>query len=322
MMSSTSSQEPTPNPPINLHEVLKDVAAGNIVSGRIAEISDPSRDHLHTFRSWWDSGSIPVSAKRDLIREMLRQSEDNLELDFTRYCRHAMFDEDDEVRALSIRCQWEDNSLSYLHGLTTCLQSEESPAVQEAIAVSLGTFSYLVEVDELDPESAAETQRALFLLIERGQNWMVRRRALESAAYMSRNQRVKQAIQAANESDFELERAGAIVAMGRNLDPDWYPVVVNELENEDPDIRCEAARAAGEFGNPAVIDRLGRMYEDEDEEVREVAIRAVGHIGGQQAIDALRYLDTQVPEELKSVVASAIEEARFMAESTGLEGQS
>lgn len=318
-MSCTTDQEPTPNPPVSVEDVLRECAAGHIDSGRISELSDPSREQLQTFARIW--ATLPEATRREIIREMMRQRDENLELDFARYFRHAMSDADDEVRALCVRSLWEDDSLSLLVALTDQALTEESAAVQEAIASTLGTFSYQVELDELDADSAARVQRALFHLLENGGNWMVKRRALESAAYMSRNQRVKDAIQYAYESDFEQESAGALVAMGRNLDPDWYPLIRQELTNEDPDIRCEAARAAGEFGDPAVIEHLARMIDDEDDETRHVSIRAIGQIGGKPAIDTLRYLDTQVNEELKPTVREALEEAEFLAESTGLEEQ-
>jgi HEAT repeat protein len=317
MMSFTTDPEQTTNPPADVGEILREATAGHVEPGRVPELTDPSREQVQTFSSLWPD--LPVSVRRELVREMKRQGDENLSLDFTRYFRVAMTDSDDEVRALAIRSLWEDDSRSFLQDVTELAMSEESAAVQEAIAVALGTFSYRIEVEELTSDLAAQAQQALFHLIDNGRNWMVRRRALESAAYMSRNQRVKELIQEAYESDFEQECAGALVAMGRNLDADWYPLIRRELNNDDPDIRCEAARAAGEFGEAELIDRLAKLSSDEDEEIRDVSVRSIGKIGGRHAIDTLRYLETQVDEELKAVVREALDEAEFLAESTGLE---
>lgn len=316
-MSCTTNQDPTPNPPANVEDILHEAAAGAIDSGRFAELSDPSRDQLQAFSTTW--AALPASTRREIVREMQRQAEENLALDFSRYFRATIADDDDEVRALAVRALWEDATRSFLEEISDLALSETSAPVQEAIAATLATFSYQVELEEVDAIAAARVQRALFHLLEDGANWMVRRRALESAAYMSRNQRVKEAIQYAYESDFEQECAGALVAMGRNLDPDWFPIIRRELTNQDPDIRCEAARAAGEFGDPAVIDDLARMIDDEDDEIREVSVRSIGKIGGRRAIDTLRYLETQTGDDMKPVVQSAIEEAEFLAESTGME---
>lgn len=316
-MSFTSDQEPTQNPPVDIHEVLNEAAAGQLEPGRVAELSDPTREQVREFTSTW--GNLPASARRDLIRSMQRQEQDNLALDFGRYFRVALEDEDAEVRALAVQSLWEDTSLSFLEKLCAMAENEPEAAVQESVATALGKFSYKIEMEELDPEYAAITQRALFHLLQNGNNWMVRRRALESAAYMTQNQRVKEAISEWAESDFEQERAGALIAMGRNLDERWFPVVMSELSNEDPDIRCEAARAAGDFSDPAAIDRLARLSDDEDPEIREVAIQSIGRIGGKQAVDTLRYLEKQVSEDMKETVKDAIEEAKFLSEPTGLE---
>jgi HEAT repeat protein len=318
MMSFTTDPEPTANPPVDVAEVLHESATGQINSGRVSELSDPSREQLQAFRSVWPDLSVKV--RRELVREMMRQSDENLALDFSRYFRAAMRDDDDEVRARAIRALWEDDTLSFLHEVCALALTEESAAVQEAVAIGLGTFSYQVEMEELGEDSAARTQEALFRLIEHGRTWMVRRRALESAAYMSRNQRVKELIDDAYRSDFEQECAGALIAMGRNLDPLWSPIIIRELRNDDPDIRCEAARAAGEFGTADAIDELARLTADEDEEIRTVSVQSIGQIGGRKAIDTLRYLETQVDEELKPVVRQALDEAEFLAETTGLEG--
>jgi HEAT repeat protein len=315
MMSCTTDQDQTPNPPADVQEILNEFAAGHIDSGRVTELSDPSRDQVRTFAVTWPN--LPVETRREVVREMMRQSDEDLAVGFHRFFREAIGDPDDEVRALAIRALWEDENRSFLFELAELAMKEESTAVQEAIAVALGSFSYQVELEELDEDAAAQTQQALFHLLDNGKNWMVKRRALESAAFMSKNQRVKEAIQYFYESDFEQECAGALVAMSRNLDPDWFPLVRRELKNEDPDIRCEAARAAGEFGSATVIEDLARMIDDEDEEIREVSIRSIGRIGGRQSISTLRYLETQAGDELKPVIREAIEEAEFLAESTG-----
>lgn len=316
-MSFTSDQEPTQSPPVDIHAVLNEAAAGKVETGRVAELSDPTREQVREFSAVWDD--VPVVTRRELMRSMMQQEKDNLALDFGRYFKVALDDEDAEVRALAVQALWEDTSLAFLEKLSALAQNDDEAAVQESVADALGNFSYKIEMEELDPEYAALTQRALFHLLEHGRNWMVRRRALESAAYMTQNQRIKDAIEEWSESDFEQERAGALIAMGRNLDSRWYPVVMSELGNEDPDIRCEAARAAGQFADSGAIDPLSRLVDDEDPEIRQVAIESIGQIGGNRAIEALRYLHTQVSEDMKEAVDEAIEEAKFLSEPTGLE---
>jgi HEAT repeat protein len=317
-MSSTTDQDQTPTPPANVEEILNEAAtAGRVDSGRIADLSDPTRAQVTSFTSTWER--LPVQTRRDVIREMIRQGDEDLKLDFSRFLRAVLHDADAETRALAIRGLWEDETPSFLSELCEIAATDDDPAVQETVAGALGHFSYLVELDELTPDQVEKTRSALLSLMNDGANWMVRRRALESAAFMSADERVTAAIAEAARSDFEQERAGALVAMGRNLDQRWLPTILADLKNEDPDIRCEAARAAGHFGDSAAIDPLSRLVDDEDDEVRHVAIEAVGRIGGREALDVLRFLRRDAPKDLEKSIDLAIEEAEFVSETTGLE---
>lgn len=316
-MSSTTDQGQTPDPPASVQDILTSAATGQVTLERIAEISDPSREQVRDFQTVWDS--LSLSKRREIIREMVRQGDEDLEVDFNRYFRVALRDEDAEIRALAVQGLWEDDTSSYLMELCNLALTDEDPAVQETVATALGQFSYLAETGELPPEQVERLRQALFALMSSGDNWMVRRRALESAAYLSHDEQINAAISDAAQSDFERERAGALIAMGRNLDERWFPTILAEMRNEDPDIRCEAARAAGQFGDSSAIDQLTRMVDDEDDEIRHVAVEAIGRIGGRRAIDTLRFLEKEAPEELQEPIKRALEEAEFLAESTGME---
>ncbi len=315
-MSSTTDQEPTPNQPADVKQILSKAAAGHLESGRIADLSDPTRQQLRAFVSIWPT--LPTETRRYLVREMARQAQENLALDFRRLLHQALEDDDSEVRALAIQSLWEEHSSSFLRALCELGRHEQDAAVQEAIAISLGRFAFMAEVNELDQEEAERTRSALLHLLEHGRTWMVKRRALESAGYMTEDPEINCEILDTYQSEFEQERAGALVAMGHSLDNRWYGTVMRELANEDPDIRCEAVRAAGQFGNPDAIDALGKMIDDEDDEIRHVAIHSIGQIGGDKAVEMLRYLEKQADEDLKSEIDSALEEAKFLAEPTGM----
>lgn len=317
-MSFTSHQDPATNQPTDPAEILREIAAGQVEPGRLAELSDLSRSQVSVFAEHWQT--LPDDLKRDTVLILVEMANENVALDFSRLFRLMMKEEDETVRARAIQGLWEDDSTAFLADLVELAHNDQSSAVQQAVAERLGRYSFDAETEALDSESASLTRNALFHLMDHGANWMVRRRALESASFLTGEPRVRQAILDAYESDFELEQAGAIVAMGHQLSPEWLPIVLRELENEDPDIRCEAARAAGEFEDPSAIDPLSAMIEDEDEEVRSVAILSIGRIGGKAAIDTLVYLETQVSDEhRKELITEAIEEATFLRESTGLE---
>jgi len=80
--------------------------------------------------------------------------------------------------------------------------------------------------------------------------------------------------------------------MGRNCDPSWLPILFQELNSDDAEMRYEAALACGSLAEEEAVPHLAPLLEDEDAEVREVTIAALGEIGGRQARAVLlRYLD-------------------------------
>jgi HEAT repeat protein len=120
---------------------------------------------------------------------------------------------------------------------------------------------------------------------------------------------VPELIQEAYEADDLKMRASAVHAMGRSYDQDWGEIILDELLNEEPEMRYEAARAAGELELEEAIPTLGQLLMDEDREVTENAIWALGEIGG----DAARRLLEDVLERAEIMddteLLEAIEEA-------------
>jgi HEAT repeat protein len=68
------------------------------------------------------------------------------------------------------------------------------------------------------------------------------------------------------------------------------PTVLKEMDNDDPEMRYEAATAAGELGEAETVPRLLELTVDTDIEVKLAAITALGKIGGQEAKQRLRTL--------------------------------
>src|SRR5258708_15932580 len=75
--------------------------------------------------------------------------------------------------------------------------------------------------------------------------------------------------------------------MGGPANDRWLPDVLRELESDDPEMRFEAARAAGSLESPRAVVPLITILDDPDSEVRLAAIGALGEIGGDVARKAL-----------------------------------
>jgi HEAT repeat protein len=83
------------------------------------------------------------------------------------------------------------------------------------------------------------------------------------------------------------------------------------MESDDPQMRFEAARAAGEIEDKRAVPRLLRLLVDEDAEVKLAAIQSLGTIGGEQAIQALRFLTESEDPNVAEAAEEALAEAEF-----------
>ncbi len=283
----------TTNPPSpeqvdpDLIEAIANLNTGKRSAADVLKLSDIDRSSalgvMPAFRE------LPDEARRFAVREMLEQSEANVQLSFNRVLRHLLSDPDAEVRTLVVQGMWEDDSTTHLDELLDMLVTERESVVREEIAAALGHFSYLASIDELDDQYADRVRDILIDLYYSDEPLGVRKRALESVAYFDDDE-VEAAIDEAFESIFHDLRIAAIFAMGRNLSDRWFSVVLGEMEDSDPEIRFEAARASGEFGDERAVNILLDLLNDEDPEVQMAAVGALGQIGGKVAVGALRRL--------------------------------
>jgi HEAT repeat protein len=310
-MSSTMNHQPASERDPDVGAILNRIAQGSRNADDLSDLSDPTREQLAIVRDRWDS--LPLDARRFIVREIIRQGNDNLGLNFQRMLRLALRDGDPEVRALAIAGLWEDTSESLVDELCDASSRESDPVVQEALASALDRFSLMASTGDLDDARSERVRQALLGFLDADRRWMVRRKALEAISYFS-DDTISQQIEAAASSSIEQIQAGALTAMGRNLNPRWFATVLAELANDEPDIRCEAARAAGQFEDERAIPGLIALLADEDEEIRRVAVESLGSIGGRHAIDALKELKQHASDDLRETVDLALSEAEFLSE--------
>jgi HEAT repeat protein len=103
----------------------------------------------------------------------------------------------------------------------------------------------------------------------------------------------------------------ALFAMGRSADKRWTGDVVRMLDNENPLIRLEAARAAGELEIKRTRTILIEMLNDPDDDVRAAAIWSLSQIGGQGVAEALEnWMDDNDDAEEVSLIEEALDNCR------------
>jgi HEAT repeat protein len=142
----------------------------------------------------------------------------------------------------------------------------------------------------------------------------VRRRALESLGFLSDDGTSQLIVQAYHHADDRLKQS-AVFAMGRSLDTErWGTIVAEELVSPDPEMRYEAARAAGELEYAPAVRKLGELLDDVDEEVQLATVWSLGQIGGDKARQLLMAVLESDAEHLYEQAEDALAELEFKAD--------
>ena len=110
----------------------------------------------------------------------------------------------------------------------------------------------------------------------------------------------------------------ALAAMGHSADAQWSPKILASLGHSHPQIRSEAARAAGELEINKAVSRLLELLEDDDDTAtRQAVIWSLAQIGGEGVRKGLETaLENSSDEEEQDYIEEALELLSFTEEST------
>ena len=301
-------------------DALARAEEGNLSATIFYGLSNLPYDDALQVRPVWDR--LPSSARRKILREMIDLSEANFEMDFGAIGWFGLDDADSAVREASIEVLWEDESTELMNRLIEMVQWDEVPEVRAAAASAIGRFVLLGELGDI-PESAFNTvqEAVVNVLTNLDEDVDVRRRALEAIANSS-HEIVEEAIQEAYTGDERRMQVSAVFAMGRSCDPQWSDYVLRELTSDDPEMRYEAARAAGELEVAEAVPHLTRLALDSDREVQDMAIWSLGEIGGKEALRVLSAMakdaEDQGDRDLREAIDDAIATANLASGSLSL----
>ncbi len=273
--------------------------------------SDLTRDETRLFQEAWSR--VDTERRRWIIQSLVDIAEASFEVNFDPIFRLCLDDEDEVVRSRAIEGLWEDEDLALAGLLVRLLRDDPSESVRAAAATSLGRFVLLGELEKIEAALAMMVEDALLgAIYDPHETLEVRRRAVESIAYSGQAQ-VRDIIEMAYCDDEEKMRISAVFAMGRSADPLWREMVIAELENPNPEMRYEAARACGELEISAALSTLIELIEtDPDPEVQEMAIWALGRIGGKEARRVLEACCESESEALRQAAEEALDELDFL----------
>ena len=292
---------------------------GEMSPTEVALLSDLDREAAARFAIEWSG--LPETIRERVVRTMDELAEDRLELNFGRALRIALDDPSPVVRQLAVAALWEDERQDLIDPLRELLARDPSQDVRAEAARGLGRFAQLGARGML-PDGAGDRLREELVAAagdERAPE-TVRQRALESAAVLGSDPEIRAMILDAYESDDQAWQGAALYAMAQNLDSGWLPMVIQELANPDAQLRFEAARACGAFGDEAAIPELVECAADDDPEVRHAAIGSLGQIGGRAAVRALERLSASAGDADRDVIEAALAEALALADPFGVDG--
>jgi HEAT repeat protein len=279
-------------------EELADAARPLKVS-KLADLSQLSPEERDEFEQAWPE--FEPDRRLQILQQMNELAEDNPELNFDSVYLVSLNDADPRVRVAALEGLWEYDERDLISVLINLMQNDDDPAVRAAAALGLGRFVVLGEFGSLRSSDLTLIEDALTETInDVAEAEDVRARAIEALGARSEPW-VRDLIADAYASGSHRMQVSAIHAMGRSCDSEWLPDVIQQLQNDDPEFRYEAATAAGMIGDEAAVPHLAFLVHDEDTEVQETAIEALGEIGGSEARGVLvRLLNSgdEVAEEL------------------------
>jgi HEAT repeat protein len=235
--------------------------------------------------------------------------------------RSLLDDNDAEVRAEAIACLWNDPDPQWIDLLMRKAMEDVHADVRAHAISALGRYVFEGEATALEewdgeemvitPEDYARVSDFLFRIAQDPDEALeARRYAIEALAFRTDDADVLDLIAWAYQHRDRRLKVSAIFAMARNGDPKWTNYILAELHSEDPEIRYEAVRAAGELSLHEATDTLIELARGKNvrKSLRLLAIYALGEAGDERAYPVLDRLTHSRDRDVREVAREAIEE--------------
>jgi HEAT repeat protein len=260
---------------------------------------------------------LPVWRRKALMEDVEELGDSDDLLSFETLARLGIQDEDTEVRLPAVRILWAFDSPGLANIFLAILENDTNAGVRGAAAEGLGQFVYAGAVDELPQKLAAKIEAGLLSAYQSDSAILVKRKALMSLGY-SENPKIPPLILKAYASNDREWVVSALAAMGHSADAQWSPKILASLGHSHPQIRAEAARAAGEVELNKAVPRLLELLEDDDDfDTRQAVIWSLAQIGGEGVRDSLETaLENTTDDEEHDYIEEALDLLSFTEEST------
>lgn len=279
-------------------------------------LSDLEDKEITALRGIWEH--IPLWRRQRLMEDIGEMSRNDTLLSFIELGRLALEDGDAAVRRLALEVLGDYDEAGLAAVYLDLLQKDPAAEVRAASAGNLGAFVYAGELDQISRRLLENIETHLIEAHNHSPDLPVRRAALESLGYSSRPE-VDLMISHAFASEDRSWKASALLAMGRSANTDWEPQVLSMLHSTWPQLRGEAARAAGELELHEATPTLLEMLDDPNTQTRQIAIWALSQLGGEGVRQALQRLFDESEDDAEIVyLDSALENLAFTEGAAGL----
>ncbi len=281
--------------------------------------SDITTEDLEELKKVWPK--IALERKVSILEDLENMMEADTMLSCDGLAKFALNDDFPEVRGNAITLLWECDDPKLAPRFIDMLENDESDFVQTAAAEALGKFVLLGELDEIPAATANQTIKALTKKFGSKPSKEIQQEVLKSLAYSS-DPAISSMIEKAFLDSDPSWRLAAVIAMGRSADNRWEKPILQMIKNDDPELKSEAVRAAGELELSTARTMLMHILEDEqdDLELRTNAIWSLSKIGGENVKSVLQsLLANALDDEEAEIIELAIEALDFSAELPDLE---
>ncbi|HSN93835.1 MAG TPA: HEAT repeat domain-containing protein [Anaerolineaceae bacterium] len=268
-------------------------------------------DHRELAKLW---PRIPLERRRNLLKDLVELNDSDFLYDFDAVGRTALEDEDVDVvcGGIDLLFTTEDKQLIplYLHLLRDQKRNE---LIRAAAANALGPYVYFGEMEDLPENKLHEIEEALLKAYAEDPSEHVRRRALESMGYSSREEVPAMIRKAVDHVDPKWVESG-LFAIGRSADDQWEEHILEHLDDPDHEIRLQAIHAAGGVGLSAARAPLLKLISPKaDVEFRKEAIWALSQIGGEGVEEAfMRLQNLSDDDEELNLLEEAVDTLNFV----------
>jgi HEAT repeat protein len=271
--------------------------------------SDLESTDLADLKAIW--GQIPTWRRKALLEDLEQLFGDDYLLSFESVCRLGLEDPESEIRFLSIRSLFEYDTQDLIPVFLDIVVNDDQEDVRSVAATVLGKYIYEGEVDQIPQKTLRQIEERLLSVTQGTDSMLVRRRALESLGFSSRDEIPALIEMAYNQAEFDWV-VSAIFAMGRSRDKRWQASVLKMLGHVLPAVRAEAARAAGGIELSQAVDQLIELLDDDNQEVRLAAAWSLSQIGGDGVQEALDMMLANTEEnDQAEFIESAIDNLIF-----------